>query len=326
MSHIEVATIELGDEDNAFITDLTERFPEELALGHEAQAADWVERQMALAEPNLPLGLNKLANTFTDRTPVILISQTPSEDLPPTPVAYQTPERAEVYSFDIAQLALTSLGGSVYGNRHVRAGRILADVFPKPDYTGKTDTAFGSGETFDFHADGAVHYDTTPNLFSLHCIRNSEQAPTFFSSVSWGDFDPDTFTALREPVFTIYYEAERTGTALKNTPIIEKEASGKFRLNYYGKDKVAGPDDSYDEVLDNFDKALQANVQEVTLQPGDIVFVDNRHVQHGRRAFQAASPPEYRRWLRRVFAAWDTPLVSRIAASGDRILDSTHAS
>jgi L-asparagine oxygenase len=326
MPNIEVTTITLDNEDAAVIADITEQFPAALSIGHEAQAVSWVEQKTNDAKAYFANGVIDLENAFRKGAPVIHMSRELQDgDLPPTPTTYQTPEQAEIYSFDIAQLVLTSLGGMAYGNRHVRDGRILTDVFPKVDFAEATDTAFGSGEIFDFHADGAVHRDTTPDIFSLHCVRNSEKAPTFFSSVSEQDFDGETFAALQEPVFTIYYVSSRSGAKLKDVPVIEIEASGKLRLNYYGKNKIDGPNDEvHKKALDDFEQALHTNVQEVTLQPGDVVLVDNQHVQHGRRAFQATESPDSRRWLRRVYAGKQSGLMSLIEASEDRILDSAY--
>ena len=333
MTNPNVLRLTLNDLDRDYLDGVTRDFPDGLSSGKEGAAVNWINGRLDAEAQALTPQLSELSESFKsgiDAVHITGLPEAPYSILPPTPDAYESVEDAIVHFFDLPHLALSGLAGAVYGTAHVRGGRIIADIFPKSKFETKKDSAFGSNQIFDFHADGVVQPDTTPDIFALHCLKNKEQVPTFFSTVSALDFNKDVYSTLTEPVYTIVYEIGNEVDVINETPIIQEENNGRLRLNYYGAAKVLidNPEldsEKYRAALHAFSDALQANTHSVTLQPGDMLFVDNKHALHGRRAFdeQAILPAE-RRWLRRVFIAQDPALVRQVKQSKDRILTSKY--
>jgi|GEM_PF-7042548 len=330
MSNAEMMTIDLSD-DAEFLIGLTARFPDKLMKGNEGAAISWVEGDIQAHRDKLTPGLLAMGSIFlNEQVDAVHVKGLSLPDLPPTPDAYEPVEEASVYSFDIPHIAISSLAGMAFGTRHVRGGRIMADIFPRTGFKQKQDSAFGSAYDFDFHADGVVQADTTPDVFTLHCLRNIEQAPTFFSSVRKEDLSEDAFSSLADPVHTILYEVDNAEDVLRDVPIVAVDNHGSLKLNYYGAAKVRYPSppedpNKYSDALQEFQKALDKNVQSVNLQPGEMLFVDNRKLLHGRRAFDSSHlDASDRRWLRRVFIAQNSSLTAKITESKDRILTSQY--
>ena len=248
-------------------------------------------------------------------------------EMPDTPELYQPAESAEIFRFDFSQLVLSSIIGASFGTTHVRGGRILCDVFPKQGYETKSDSAFGSDHDFDFHVDGVVHPDTTPDVFSLHCLRNILNIPTLMSDIDFSKLSLNAQTFLTQNVFRIYYESISETSHSIVSPIIRHPGSKQQTIHYYGKTKVGideTADDKYkiQDALDEFDQHLQQRAVPVSLTPGEIMFVNNRNCVHGRPAFSPSDiPKEKQRWLKRLHTATRAPLVNRInEQGGDRIL------
>jgi hypothetical protein len=330
MANPNVLNLELTDNDRDYLVEVTESFPTPLLRGREAEVANWIDNSLASNIQTLPTQLRELTQSFGLSVDAVHIAGLTHANLPPTPHVYETVDDATVYPFDLPHLALSALVGTIYGSSHVRGGRILADIFPKIDFETKRDSAFGSKQVFDFHADGVVQPDTAPDVFSLHCLKNEEQVSTFFSVVSAEDFEHDVYNALSEPVYTIVYEAGNEVDVLKGTPIIQEDSDGRLKLNYYGAAKILlnhskTMDKRYENALQVFATVLQASAHSVILQPGDILFVDNKHSLHGRQAFNTKSVlADDRRWLRRLFITRDPTLIEQINQSKDRVLTSRY--
>lgn len=330
MSKPVIATFRPSAEAEALFSEISEAFPTDLHLGKEAEAVSWVEDQMSVAGE--PAGISQLLDLFSHGAEVVRIvgGSVDSASLPPTPEAYLPPASADVWSFDIRHLALTSLIGFSYGSGHLRGGRIIADIFPKAQDAERQDTAFGSNKNFDFHADGAVHPDTMPECFSIHCLKNPTGVPTIVSTVRESDFEPSTYQVLRQPEFTIYYEGRRAGAhCLDNVSLLEDNPDGTLRLNYYGGDKVTSEieDADHHSALLELAEALNRNAVPLALRPGEVVFIKNKQIVHSRPPFSTESMDDSsRRWLRRVFATTDAAMVNRITELGpQRVVHSVYA-
>ncbi len=331
MSAPVVEKIDLDNSASKYLTTQSEEFPPELGIGRESEAIKWVENQIDLDHHTLPAKLQEIKEAISIGTDVVEIRGIPLVGpLPDTPNRYSPVESADVHQFDIAQIALSALAGLTYGYKHVRGGRILADVFPKQDFEHKKDSAFGSREAFDFHADGAVQPDIMSQYFSLHCLKNPTSTPTIISTISVDDFSPEVASLLQEPVYELFYEGRITGAhSIKELPIIELK-DGKTILRYYGSTKVdvhtEGDKEPYQAALYAFDQALHNNKVEASLEPGDIIFVNNRTTLHSRPAFNDNQLAQAnRRWSRRLYTATQGDLLQRVQSQISRVLVSSNA-
>lgn len=325
-----IQTIELSSDQINDIHKIAARFPSELEFGREAEAVDWV--QGALESPTA--SLQELAEQVTEATKstgAIAIRGFQLGDVPATPKRYKPVSEADISSNDIPQIYVSSIIGEPYGSSHVRGGRILTDIIPREGFEDKQDSAFGSRKMFDFHIDGIVHRDTTPDYFSMNCLRNSLRVPTLISEVSSSDLSDEAFELLQLPVYTLHYAHPRDDHhKFTRTPIIHPQSSGHLQYSYYGESKVtldqsiteAQP---YLDTLSEFHERLIDNAQPLVLSPGDIAVINNRRTPHARPAFNAACLDQSMgRWLRRIHIATHTSTTQAIQQTPDRILHSQY--
>jgi L-asparagine oxygenase len=310
--------IEIGRKETSIIRGITEDFPAEFAIGKEAEAIDWVANHARQELLDSDLTRSTIEALRLDRLVVISGLPFPMR-LPDTPRRYKPSEEADLYDFDVSNIAIASLIGECYSTRHLRGARIVTDIFPKDEMDNKQDSAFGSRQPFDFHADGAVHPDTKPEYFSFQAIRNHEQAPTYVSYVEPADLSEESLLLLTQPVFNIFYEQNsKSAHRIMDVPVII-EGGELFQFNYYGASKVSvrkGLDDRYHQALREFDKALQANSQPVNLSAGELLVLDNKSTLHSRHAFSPHPDPRQRRWIRRIHIATNKVKIDRIATQG----------
>ena len=327
-----IRQIELRDGELSFIESVVEDFPHEFGYGNESDAVDWVEDRMQSVTAPIPERLLEFRQSLSDGTVdgIHVVGIELPTRLPPTPNSYNPIDQAEIYGFDLPQLALSALLGASFGAKHIRGGRIIADVFPKPGYEDKPDSAFGSERNFDFHVDDAVSPDTSPDYFSLHCIRNNDRVPTIVSTVAFDELSPSAQTALSQPAFRIYYEAISEGAHSLVTPIIENGGQPDQTLHFYGSSKVSYnvaikelPE--FEEAIQEFRSHLDDNALPIVLDRGDMLFVNNNNVLHSRPPFSVSDTPQpTRRWLRRVHTASRDQLVKRVVGKGNRVLSSEY--
>lgn len=333
MSKPTVLPVKLTSSEGYFFEEIAARFPNQFRVGREGEAVTWVEKQVVSSGSKLSPLLRNLERLFDRDADALHISGLELPDLPPTPDRYQPSATADVWPFDIVHLALASLLGRCYGSGHVRGGRILADIFPRPGFESKKDSALGCGEEFDFHSDGAVHPDTMPECIALHCLRNPAATPTLLSAVHRSDFDDLTFRRLCEPVYCVFYEDTTDGAhRLAGVPLIEEgDRDGALLLRYYGSRKIKCSIDGesgveHREAVEALVSTLHLNACPVVLKPGDVLLAKNKKLVHGRPAFSVSSGTwAERRWLRRAYVARDRDKCAMIEASSTRVLSSVHA-
>lgn len=319
------SVIKLELRDIRSLDEITHAFPDELSWQREGEAVSWTAdaAQDMLADSILTEQLREALNI--GHFAVITGLKLP-EVLPPTPQRYLSTEQAIVYDFDVAQLAVSSLIGECYATKHLRGSRILADIFPKEEYTAKPDSAFGSGQPFDFHGDGALHPDTKPEYFSFRAVRNEEQVPTVASWIKPDDLTDETRTLLSHPVFSLHYEStDPAAHRVDRVALVKPQEDGIDQLNYYGRSKVtvsAENPEPYIHALDDFEAVLKANSVAINLRPGEILVLNNKSSVHARQSFQPAKQQEKRRWMRRSYIATEPTKIRAILQRPDRIIQS----
>lgn len=223
----------------------------------------------------------------------------------PTPERYATSGEESLNRVDLIQIAAASLLGAPYGIHHIRGGRVVSDIYPRPGFCSKPDSAFGSNELFDFHADGGAFPMTRPDFFMLLCLRNTEKATTMLTDVK--SIDPELAGVLSND-FEVRYTPNDHRPLI--TPIVTMAGGKITRINYYGRRKARPLESrteaekkSHQAALDQLERYLVDNHEAVALGPGEALFAGNNTVVHGRHQFEAAPQQGARRWIKRVVIA-----------------------
>ncbi|WP_441249539.1 guanitoxin biosynthesis L-enduracididine beta-hydroxylase GntD [Kitasatospora sp. McL0602] len=269
---------------------------------------------------------------LTEPSGVLVVSGLPVEDaaLGPTPPDWRDKAAPDAtLRLDIPFLLISCLLGEPIGWATQQDGRIMHDIFPiRAHEYGQI--GWGSAETLSWHTEDAFHPLRTDYL-GLMCLRNPDEVETTFADIADVHLDDATRAALAEERFRILPDdshrpqnqvaggledpevaelrrlsAERVERALDSPePVAVLFGSPKdpyVRVDPYYMQGVQGEYEQ--QALDEIGKALDGAMGGVALTPGDIVFIDNYRVVHGRKPFQARFDGTDR-WLRRLNIARD---------------------
>lgn len=223
----------------------------------------------------------------------------------PTPQTHEAIEFTdEVRRATGLHLLLASVLGAPISQAAVREGRMIVDVCPLP---GDENTQLATSSTggLTWHNEDA-HHDLRADWILLMCLRNPDRVPTTFARVNDLRLPSDVTKKLYDECFTVVPDSSHLGGAgisLKvavlsgdrRSPFVRVDPA--FMPRELQEDDAAGP-------LDAIVKALDDNLQDVVLQPGDVMVIDNRRTVHGRRPFT----PRFDgtdRWLRVMNVAAD---------------------
>jgi gamma-butyrobetaine dioxygenase len=141
-----------------------------------------------------------------------------------------------------------------------------------------------------------------PGIQLLHCLRN--EAPGGDSTLADGlaaaealrQHDPEAFAACTDVDVVFRYDMV-TDTVVGHGPLIELDSRGRFRRIHLNT-KLDTPVPPIDGDLDAWYRGrrwltdwLNDPAHQVTfrLEPGDVMFMDNHRVLHGRTSFDASA-------------------------------------
>ncbi|MBD0693813.1 hypothetical protein BG452_14165 [Streptomyces sp. CBMA123] len=277
----------------------------------------------------LPRGLRTALVDFklTEPSGVLVVSGLPVDDadLGPTPPDWRDKEAPDAtLRLDIPFLLISCLLGEPIGWATQQDGRVMHDIFPIRAHE-HGQIGWGSAETLAWHTEDAFHPLRTDYL-GLMCLRNPDGVETTFADIADVRLDDATRAALAEERFRILPDdshrpqnqaaggredpevvelkrrsAERVESALRSPePVAVLFGSPKdpyVRLDPYYMRGVQG--ESEQRALEVIGAALDSAMSGVALAPGDIVYIDNYRVVHGRKPFQARFDGTDR-WLRRL--------------------------
>lgn len=325
MSAPALDTVHLASDEVELLAGLARDLPS--AASSEAAVVDWVERELGARQSDLSPGLAHLRRAIADRSHLVHVTGLGlADDLPDTPSAITPREDARLSSHDLAHLLVATQAGVVFGCDHTQGGRLANDIFSVP---GAVDNTAQSQAGFRFHVDGAMDPETAPQYFSMQCLRNSEEIPTFASTVDRNDFDDETWRLLTAPVYTIRFDPRvPRSTDLTGSPMIDATPDGGVaRLSFYDdttRVRVEADDpEPYLTALDRMREVLNRDAVEVVLAPGDILLVDNLTTVHGRRGSAAPiTTPGRQRWMRRFWITTDEHQIDRVRQAPGRVLRS----
>ncbi|MBX7266513.1 TauD/TfdA family dioxygenase [Micromonospora sp. Llam7] len=238
-----------------------------------------------------------------------------AEALPPTPTVPESVEREATTPATVAMLIGLQLG-EVIAYREEKHGALVQNVVPVPSLA--TSQSNGGSVQLEFHTENAFHPDR-PHYVGLLCLRpaHEDRVGTQVASVrrAFPLLDEGSRTVLREARFvTVAPPSFRSASESEPHPVLlGNEEDPDLCVDFHATSAL---DDKADQALAALREALTEVRCDLVLRPGDMVFLDNRLVVHGRVAFR----PRYDgndRWLHRVFVHLDNRRTrSRRAGNG----------
>ncbi|MEV5412741.1 TauD/TfdA family dioxygenase [Thermopolyspora sp. NPDC052614] len=263
---------------------------------------DWVARARRLSS-GLPERLRQAIREFRHDPGdqgALIISNLPvaGYELPNTPDMPQSVER--IVSPPAATVMLAGLQlGEVVAYREEKHGALVQNIVPVPGL--ETSQSNAGAVPLEFHIENAFH-PFRPDYVGLLCLRSDhlKQAGTTVASMrhALSRISDDDLAVLREPRFaTSSPPSFQTDLRSGPHPLIDGAAEDPNLLVDFNA--TVALDDEAGAVLKRLRAVLDDVTTAVVLQPGDMVFVDNRTAVHGRTHFT----PRYDgkdRWLLRV--------------------------
>ncbi|MFF2922146.1 guanitoxin biosynthesis L-enduracididine beta-hydroxylase GntD [Streptomyces celluloflavus] len=224
---------------------------------------------------------------------------------------------------DMAFYVIANLLGDPIGWATQQDGFIMHDVYPVQRFEHEQ-IGWGSAETLTWHTEDAFHPLRTDYL-GLMCLRNPDGVETTACDIADVEIDDATreilsqerFRILPDDAHRIHAEPSRDESA-RATRLRERSRQ-RVASALESPDPVAvlfgDRDDPYlridphymqgvqgeteQQALETIGAAIDDAMSGVVLHPGDIVFIDNYRVVHGRKPFHARFDGTDR-WLRRL--------------------------
>ncbi len=301
----ESSLLGLTGEERTALEELAER----LALVEPALIDDPGWRTLARREScRVPVRLRRAVRDFAydagpDGTLTISNLPLPAAGLPPTPTVRDSVERAATTPATLAMLLGSELG-AVISYREEKQGALVQNVVPVPALADSQSN--GGSVRLEFHTENAFH-PHRPDFVGLLCLRpaHEDQVGTQVASIrrALPLIDDGIRTVLHEPRFlTEAPPSFRSNDRSDPRPVLDGAPEDPDICVDFNA--TGGLDEGAEKALVQLREALWAVRSDVVLGPGDMIFVDNRIVVHGRVAFS----PRYDgndRWLHRVFVHLD---------------------
>jgi L-asparagine oxygenase len=163
-------------------------------------------------------------------------------------------------------------------------GYLFQDIVPSKAMI-EEQTSLGSTKELEIHTEQAFS-DMRPDFLGLACLRGDPNALTYVLPV--GAIPEDMYSLLRQPLWTIGVDLSFRlegvpGDIRGPVSIIGSESPVPFFR--FDQDLMTGltgeAEDACKKIVDIYYEKRTA----VCLQPGDILFIDNRRAVHGRSPF-----------------------------------------
>lgn len=250
-------------------------------------------------------------------------------NLVPTPDHWRNkPVPSPTMEADIFFFLCACLMGDPIGWSTQQTGYILHDILPIKGYE-QEQLGCGSEALLTWHTEDAFH-PYRADYLGLMCLRNPDNVETTYARMEDIALDSKWVKVLFEPHFTIRPDDSHLARNHNGTPRGMQVPESLLRRSYERMarlseqpEKVAllfgDPEAPYlrvdpsvmdpitadPEAAEAFEKLVAAVDQQITgiaLQPGEIIFLDNYRVVHGRKPFHARYDGTDR-WLRRLNVA-----------------------
>lgn len=328
------------------IDGLVQELVDQVTSVHDAE----FHRMAAVLAHELPRTLRELLVDFRLKEPsgALLLSGLRVDDdrLGPTPSHwYQPPDVVSpALREEIAFALLAQLLGDPFGYATLHNGLLIHNIIPIKGYE-REQIAFGSEEVLEWHTEEAFHPYRSAYT-ALMALRNPYGAPTTYADVADLEIDAADRAILRQPLFETrpsgshsrlrnnFTElAREDGQALArksfqdveeihHNPVVQSILFGDEDRPYLcvDPDCMTPVDEAAAGALRRLCTEVNRKIQDVTLAPGDILFMDNYQAIHGRRPFKARFDGTDR-WLKRMNIARDLrPSRARRLSADSRVI------
>ncbi len=300
-------------------------------LGDSYSSVESVEflSSITLHAHDLPQRLREFLNEFRladADSDFALISGFPidGEAIGPTPVHWDhRPPVSPTLKEEIYAMLLGALVADVFGWATQQGGYVCHDLLPVKGLE-MEQTGASSKCVLDWHTEDAFH-PYRGDYVQLLCLKNPDSTPTTIGHLDLSLLSEDEIELLFEPRFAFKPDHSHTPEFRGRDGYWNKDGKDELKMSYsaMGKAEEAPPkvailsghrdapyicvdpvfmaspsDPKAAGAFNALRKALDQNLNDVALSPGDVVFVDNARVIHGRQPFS----PRYDgtdRWLKR---------------------------
>ena len=208
-------------------------------------------------------------------------------------------------SLPTAKQSLIAFGSSLgrpVSYKQEQAGQLIQHVLPvfRTEH-GQISTS--SKSNLELHTETAFH-PYKPSYVLLLCLRGDGGAITTYANSEdiVAKINNESLELLQQPIYvTRIDESFRLNGEQDfemNVSILRKNLDNGFDITY-DKYFMRGTTDEAQEALDEFNRAINKSVQEIVLEQGDLLVIDNNRTVHGRKPF-AARYDGTDRWVMRL--------------------------
>jgi len=214
--------------------------------------------------------------------------------------------------------------GDIFGWLTQQDGRMIHDIVPIKKHENEQ-LGSGSKEELTWHTEDAFH-ELRGDYLMMMCLRNNDSIPTTLSKPDYSKLTRRQIDILFEKQFTIRPDnshkpvngsqerketlADDAGLNAAYETMLSRDLAPEkiailfgnkndpcLRLDPYFMDMPEDPEAR--EALTAIIDLVSESLIEVSLNPGEIIIIDNYEVVHGRRAF-AARFDGTDRWYKRI--------------------------
>lgn len=298
--------LELTDEERSGVRGLAE----EVAKAEPGLLDDprWLAEARRLS-CRLPVRLLETLRQFrhdAGQAGILMLSGLPVDEelLPDTPTVRDSVERTPEIPAAVAMLLGQQLG-EIVAYRDEKQGALVQNVVPVQALANSQSNA--GSVLLELHNENAFH-PRRPDHIGLMCLRSDheQRAGTLVSCVrdALPLLDEADVAILNSPRFvTEAPPSFGAGEATAPHPVLGGSVQDPdLQVDF---NATAALDDEAREALERLGVALLKASSSLVLRPGEMVFVDNRLVVHGRTDFT----PRYDgrdRWLHRIYVQLDS--------------------
>jgi len=196
-------------------------------------------------------------------------------------------------------MLLAAFLGDPMGWADQREGALLNNILPLKSHEAEQ-LSTGSIADLDWHSEEAFH-PFRADFLGLMCLRNPDAIPTVVGSIHDMSIPNDIRDVLFEPRFVFHTDKNFQNGHHEDVPeavLFGNKAAPYVRIDPSFMSAVPG-DDEAARALRYMIDAFRGVLHNVAMEPGDVLFMDNYRVVHGRKGFKPRFDGRDR-WLKRI--------------------------
>lgn len=245
-------------------------------------------------------------------------------EVPPTPTGAGEVIRKATFASELWMCAVAAAFGEPVGYLQEKKGSVLQDLYPTPGNADKQSSE-SSSVLLAFHTELAFH-PFLPDYVLLYGLRQDpyKEARTMFASVR-------RFFDLLSPAEkeTLFAKLFRTGIDYSFGNTAQERGTGPLVSVLYGDrldpfmrydlDLMVGQTPAACRALEVVRELVNEVKQDVVVEPGSLLILDNRRCVHARSVFRATFDGRDR-WLQRMSVVRDLDASVEDRVRGTRII------